>query len=121
MSVKGRTARDFQSAEDVWDIADKWAAMTGYEITGQDQSSRLYQRGKGFWVAPQMIQLTWTGQGYHLEAWVRIPTFNRVMTLGLMPPELVIDSGGFTGVIPRTRAREDVNKLLVALGGQTIS
>jgi hypothetical protein len=41
-----------------------------------------------------------------------------VMTLGLMPEELIVDKGGFVAIIPRDRAREDANKLLVALGVQ---
>ena len=120
MSVKGRTIREFQSTENVWDIADKWAAMTGYEIVAQDQNSRVYQRGKGFWVAPQRVQLTWTGQGYRLEGYVYLATFNRIMTLYLMPPEMIIDRGGFVGLIPRNRAREDTNKLLVSLNVQPL-
>jgi len=121
MSVRGKTAREFQSDADVWTIADQWAAQTGYSLIGQDERSRLYQRGSGFWVAPQMAQLSVIPGGYVLQAWIHIPMINRVMTLGLMPEELIIDKGGFWGVIPRNRAREDVNKLLVSLGATTIS
>jgi hypothetical protein len=66
------------------------------------------------------VQLTWTGQGYRLEGYVWLPTLNRIMTLGLMPHEMVIDKGGFVAVIPRNRAREDVNKLLVSLNVQPL-
>jgi hypothetical protein len=118
MAVKGRTVRQFQATEDIWAKADAWAAQTGYQLMEQDESSRLYQRGKGFWVAPQMVKLTAMPGGYTIEAWVRVPKFTRVMMLGLMPGEIVIDRGGFVAVIPRNRAREDVNKLLYALGVQ---
>lgn len=38
--------------------------------------------------------------------------FNRIFTLMLMLEELIMDSGGFLGVIPRSKAREQVNQLL---------
>jgi hypothetical protein len=115
-SAQGRTALDFQTAAEIWQILDTWAQQTGYKLIGQDQASRLYQRGTGFWVAPQMLQVSWAGQGYHLEAWVRVPLFNRIVTFGLMPEELVISSGGFVGSLPRKTARNHVNILLQTLG-----
>lgn len=121
MPVKGKTVIRFQGGAEVWDAADKWAAQTGYSITGQDANSRLYQRGQGFWIAPQMVQVSSTPDGFVLEAWVHVPLFNRIIMLGLMPEDLVIEKGGFWGVIPRNRAREDVNKLLVALDAPLIT
>ncbi|MHB8895552.1 MAG: hypothetical protein ACYC99_10305 [Candidatus Geothermincolia bacterium] len=120
MSVKGKTVREFQFTGDVWGIADQWAAAQGYSLMAQDEASRLYQKGSGFWLAPQMVQLSVMPQGYVLQAWVHIPLINRIMTLGLMPEEMIVDKGGFVGVIPRNRAREDANLLLVAVGAQTI-
>lgn len=120
MSVKGKTVREFRSDADVWTIADQWAAQTGYSLIGQDDVSRLYQRGTGFWVAPQMVQLSVLPDGYVMLAWIHVPMINRVFSFGLLPDEMIIDKGGFIGVIPRNRAREDVNKLLVSLGVETI-
>jgi hypothetical protein len=114
--VKGRTTREFQSPADVWGILDGWAAQTGYELVEQDQVSRTYKRGTGFWVAPQKLKMAFTGQFYRMEAWVWLPPLNRIVTLGLMPIELRIESGGFMAVIPRSKAREQVNALLQALG-----
>jgi hypothetical protein len=112
----GRTAREFETAVDVWNIVDSWAQQNGYMPADQDQTSRLYQRGKGFWLAPQMLKLSTTETGYRLEAWVKTPLFNRIVTLGLMPPEIIIESGGFMAVLPRDKARLNVNSLLQALG-----
>lgn len=114
--VKGRTVREFQSDADVWSVLDGWAARAGYELVEQDQASRTYKRGKGFWVAPQKLKMAFTGQGYRMEAWVWLPMLSRIVSLFLMPEELRIESGGVSAVIPRNKAREQVNGLLQALG-----
>jgi hypothetical protein len=114
--VAGRTVREFTSGADVWFTLDRWAGQTGYEPVGHDQFSRLYQKGSGFWMAPRMLQMTYTGNAYRLEAWVRLPLLNRIITLGLMPAEMNIDAGGFVGSLPRKQAKEHVNLLLQALG-----
>ena len=72
-------------------------------------------------MAPQMLQMIYTGSSYRLEAWVRIPLYNRIILLGLMPAELAIDSGGFLGYLPRKQARQHVNLLLQALGQPPIT
>jgi len=114
--LKGRTVREFQVAFDAWSALDSWARQTGYAQVEQDQASRTYKRGTGFWVAPQMLKMTWTGAGYRLEAWVWLPVINRICSLGLMPRELRVESGGFRGVIPRDTARRDASALLQMLG-----
>jgi hypothetical protein len=121
LSVRGRTVRQIQAGAEIWGIADQWAATTGYVVAGQDETSRLYQRGTGFWVAPQMVRISSAQGGYFLEAWIRVPMLNRILALGLMPEEIIIDKGGFVAVIPRNRAREDVNKLLVSLNAPVIT
>jgi hypothetical protein len=114
--LKGRTVREFQVTFDVWSVLGSWAGQTGYLQVEQDQASRTYKRGTGFWVAPQMLKMTWTGAGYKLEAWVWFTLINRIVSLGLMPRELRIESGGFRGVIPRNTSRRDVSALLQMLG-----
>ncbi len=121
MGVKGRTVREFTAGPEVWNILDQWARSTGYALIEQDQSSRLYQRGTGMLVAQQRLKLSFLGNAYRLEAWVYVNLLNRIFTLMLMPEELIIDSGGFVGVIPRSKAREQVNQLLQALGQTLIS
>jgi hypothetical protein len=116
MAARGRTVREFTAGPELWQILDGWAQQTGYKLVWQDQATRLYQRGEGFLVAPQRLQVSYTGSGYRLEAWVWIPTFTRVFTLMLMGEEYVIDSGGFTATIPRKTARGHVSQLLQALG-----
>jgi hypothetical protein len=119
--IKGRTVREFQSSADVWGILDAWAAQTGYNLLEQDQASRTYNRGTGFWIFPQRLMMAYTGQGYRMETWVICSGLNRIVTLGLMPPELRVEKGGFAAVIPRDKAREQVNQLMQALGQPPIS
>jgi hypothetical protein len=114
--VAGRTVVEFQAGVDVWSTVDEWAQEFEYVLTAQDGASRLYQKGQNFLVIPQMVQVTWTGAGHRLEAWVRNPTINRILTLGLAPSEMVINSGKFVGVVARNKARKDVNILLERLG-----
>jgi hypothetical protein len=114
--VKGRTTREFQSPADVWGILDGWAAQVGYDLVEQDQVSRTYKRGTGFWILPQKLNMAFTGEFYRMEAWVWLPPYYRFLTLFLMPTELRIESGGFVAVLPRNKAREQVSALLQALG-----
>ncbi len=58
----------------------------------------------------------WNGQAYVLEAWIHAGGLNRVITLGLMPEEVIVHGGGPVAAIPRKKARQQVNLLLQALG-----
>jgi len=115
-NLGGRTVRELQSDVNVWGVVDAWAAENGYALVAGDQVTRVYKRGTGFWTAPQMFQIGWTGNAYRLEAWVSVTGLNRVVTLGLMPEEMMIDGGGFVGSLPRQTARKHVNALLPRLG-----
>jgi hypothetical protein len=112
--------RDFSTGAAVWEILDAWAQQTGYMLKSRDQVSSLYQRGTGFFMAPQILRMAWTGNGYRLEAWVRVPLYTRIFALGLMPSEVIVNSGGFMAALPRKQAREHVNLLLQTLGVTTI-
>lgn len=113
---KGRTVREFQFGGNLWQILDDWAQQTGYRLIGQDQYSRLYQRGVGVLTAPQRLQMTFIGNGYRLEAFVWVPLLTRVFTFMLMPEEMPVESGGFLAALPRSRGRKHVNMLLSYLG-----
>jgi len=114
--IKGRTVREFQHPGNVWEIAAAWAQQNGYALKGTDQYGQYYQRGTGFWSAPRRVQLQWTGSAYHLEAWVHVPTFNYILAWGILPREMILESGGFRGVVPRNMGRKEVNALLAMLG-----
>lgn len=113
--IKGRTVREFQHPGNVWEIAAAWAEQNGYALKGTDQYGQYYQRGTGFWSTPRRIQLLWTGSAYRLEAWAYVPTLNYVLAFGILPREMILESGGFRGVVPRNMGRKEVNALLAAL------
>jgi hypothetical protein len=110
-----RTVRDFKSGVDFWPTVDNWAKETGYALKESSSTKRLYQKGKGMWVAPMMAEISQTGTDIHLEAWIRVSIFNRIMGLFILPAEMGIESGGLKGVVPRDIARTAVNKLLTKI------
>ena len=114
--IKGRTRLDFQTGADVWSIFDQWALEYKYFLAGQDEASRLYQKGQNVLIPPLMVQVTVTEAAYHLQAWVRNPMINRIITLGMLPSEMVINKGGFLGIVPRDKARKEVNVFLERIG-----
>lgn len=114
--MEGRTAREFVAGPELWGIVDAWAERSGYRLVGQDQDSRLYQRGRGHMVLPQMLRVACLGDRYRLEAWVMIPSASRRLTLVKLPGELPLESSVSMAKIPRRKAREQVNQLLRELG-----
>jgi len=114
--IKGRTKLDFQTGADVWSTIDQWAQEYKFELRAQDEASRLYQKGQNILIPPLMVQVTVTEAAYHLEAWVRNPMINRILSLGMLPSEMVINKGGVLGFVPRDKARKEVNVLLERLG-----
>ncbi len=114
--LRGRTVREFQYPGNIWDAVAAWAQQNGYELKGTDQYGQYYQKGTGFWSTPRRVQLQWTGSVYRLEAWVHMPTLNYVLAWGMLPREMILESGGFRGVVPRNMGRKEVNLLLAMLG-----
>lgn len=112
----GRTTRVLGFQGDIWPIVDQWAQQNELNLVGTDEASRTYQRGVGFWVAPQMCRIGWNGNNYVLESWVRVNLLNRILTFGLMPGEIIVEGDGFLAVIPRTKGKEKANLLMQALG-----
>jgi hypothetical protein len=128
MPAERRTRREFQSTENVWDLADNWAAQTGYHVVEQDNTSRLYQRGPGirYQGAAQMVQITATQDAFVLEAWIsiHISRITRILNtssyIAGVPDEMPIGSGGGAALATSARARKDVNILLHHLSVQPL-
>ena len=111
-----RTVRDFTASTSVWPVVEAWAKESSYSLKESSQSTRLYQRGMGFWTAPMMLEITQSGDNVHVEAWVKVNVLARLMALFMLPAEMTIESGGARGILPRNLARGAVNKLLGQLG-----
>lgn len=110
-----RTILDFEYDGDLWAVVDQWAQGNGYKLKASAGDKRVYQRGVGFWVAPQMLQLEKNGNQVHLEAWIRAGLFVRLMSLFILPAEIHIGPGGLKAALPRKMARGKVNLLLEQL------
>jgi hypothetical protein len=118
-SSTGRTVLRFQLDGSPWAAIDQWAMAKGYARqpqAGDGERHRVYQKGRGFWVAPMMLDVAIDGNAVTLQAWVRMNLFVRLMALFILPAEMGIHSGGFRAVLPRKIARTAVNELLTDLG-----
>jgi hypothetical protein len=114
--MSARTVRDFAASADVWPIVEDWARDSKYDLKESTESTRLYQRGHGFMMAPMMLELSQEGDKVHLEAWIRSGFLQRLMSVFLAPAEMGIEPGGIRLVLPRSTARTAVNELLGQLG-----
>lgn len=115
-----RTVRDFTFTGDVWPQVEAWAGRHNYRLRESQADQRTFQKGHGFLVAPMMLSLGTKGPAVHMEAWVRVPFFARMLGLFILPSEMEIASGGFRGSLPRKIARNAVNDLLGSLGQPVI-
>ena len=111
-----RTTIRFRTEGDIWPLVDKWAGGNGYRLKGPAGSTRTYQKGTGFLVAPMMLNIKNDGQETMFEAWIRGTFIARLMSLFILPAEMGIQSGGFRAVVPRGIARKAINKLVSQLG-----
>ena len=115
------TVRDFEYSGDVRPIVDSWVAENGFRLIEETGPARVLQRGHGFWTAPVRLQISQEGSRIHLETWIPVNFFVRLMALFVLPKQMGVESGGFRGVLPRKIGREKANKLLTALGQPAIS
>ncbi len=111
-----RTVLEFSVDQDVWPTVAGWAAREGFRQVESHESTRRYQKGHGFWVAPVMAEISQVEGRVRVEAWIRANIIARAGALFLIPAEMGVESGGFRGVLPRRIGRNAVNQLLATLG-----
>ncbi len=123
--LKGRTTREFESEENVWDVLDHWAEARKYKLMKQSKDSRTYRRrGPRTFTHVPKVQVTSTDSGYKLDAWLVLRVYFRVICFQwFFPLEVVIDShsywlgwGDWHPMDIRHIASEDVNALIQMLG-----
>jgi hypothetical protein len=111
-----RTVRDFQVGFDIAPVVDAWAQANHYGIRGVGaDGTRSFQRGDGILTESMLFTIRQSGSAVHLEAWVHTNLAARMGALFLIPAEMGIESGGIKGALPRSMARNSVNKLLAQL------
>lgn len=117
--MKPRTIVEVPASEHFSYALDSWAIENEYVLqvngVGPEGPERIYQRGKGFWVAPQMLRVI-AKDTIRIEAWIKASLYVRIMSFFILPKEMAINSGGFRGALPRSKARNMVNALLARLG-----
>lgn len=119
--MNSRTIRDFTVPTDIWPVVERWAKAEGFYLIEDLGEKRRYQKGNGWLVLPTKLEITQTEAGVHLEVWIHGSLFNRVVTLFMLPEEIEIASGGVRALIPRSIARDSVNRLLIQLAQPLIT
>jgi hypothetical protein len=115
--MAARTVREFQVGEDIAPRVDAWAQANHYGFRGVSaDGTRSYQRGNGILTGAMPLTVRQVGPVVHLEAWIHATLAARICALFLIPTDMGIESGGVRGVLPRSMARDSVNKLLAQLG-----
>ena len=115
--MAARTIRDFQVGFDIAPLVDAWAGPNHYGFRGvSPDGTRNYQRGNGIITGAMPLSVRQIGADVHLEAWIHSTLAARIAALFLIPADMGIESGGFRGGLPRSMARDSVNKLLAQLG-----
>ncbi len=111
------TVVEFQCQREIWPEVDAWADAEGYALK-EPGETRLYQKGTGALNGARRLSRSQRGSDVRLEAWVQ---FWQVVRLLTVPPKMGIESGPDPrGVLPRKKARTEVNKLLEQLGGPAV-
>ncbi len=110
-----RTVLNFQAGGDVWPVVEMWAKERDFREKTRGPDWRRYQQGNNLLVLPKMAEVRQQGNQVQVQAWVRNPVINRIMTLFLMPSERDLGKGTLW-IIPRSTARRDLNILLQRLG-----
>jgi len=119
--MAARTLRDFQVGFDVTPAVDAWAQANHYGFRGvSPDGTRNYQRGNGLLTGAMPLTVRQNGPAVHLEAWIHANLVARIRALFLIPTDMGIESGGVRGILPRSMARDSVNKLLAQLGQESI-
>ncbi|HQZ95809.1 MAG TPA: hypothetical protein PLP21_05790 [Pyrinomonadaceae bacterium] len=119
--MNSRTIRDFKVPTDIWPVVERWAQSEGFRLLDESGNKRRYQKGHGLLIFPTRLEISQEDGNVHLEAWVHGSIINRVMSLFLLAEETNIDSGGFRAIIPRSIARDSVNRLMINLAQPLIS
>lgn len=119
--MKGRTVREFSCPRDLWSQVDAWAQETGFRLIRQEDETRTYRKGHALLMAPAWVEIRREGRNAVLEAWVTADFYLILSLLSGKKPETAIESGGLTATVPRRRAREAVNRLLIRFGQKPLS
>ena len=110
---KKRTSLSGPVSGEPWAVIDGWCQSSGYKlIEGGGASTRTFQKGSGFLVAPMKVAFSYEGGNMAVQAWIAPTFFARLMAFFILPAEMHVGSGGFVAVLPRNMARKAINEVL---------
>lgn len=119
--MKKRTIREFSYDSDLWPLVDSWAAEAGFTLETEEESFRIYSKGRWLFLAPTHLEIRQNGERVILQTWLRADFYMTMSLFTGKPPEGGLESGGLTAWMQRKKARAAVNRLLVSLGQKIIS
>jgi hypothetical protein len=117
--MNSRSIRDFSVPTDIWPTVEKWAENENFRLVGRTGDSRRYEKSDGSLLT--VLEINQTGQKIHLEAWLRAGIVSRLLTLWRLQEESGLASSEHRAIVPRTVARDSVNRLMVKLAQPLIT
>ena len=117
--MNSRTIRDFSVPTDIWPSVEKWAETEGFRVMSENGRSRRYEKADGS--LRTVIEISQMNECIHMEAWLLAGSFSRLLALFKLPEESALDSSDRRAVVPRTIARDAVNRLMVKLAQPLIT
>ena len=113
LKVGRRTQREMDFNQDNWNQVKLWATENGYKLCEEDGDKRiLYKRSLGWTLPPTYLEMAVEEQRIVLDFWVKADAYLVVSLMTSRPPEIRLDRGGMTAMVPRKKARDLVNGLM---------
>jgi hypothetical protein len=119
--MNSRTAREFSVPTDIWPLVDRWTGEENFSLLDDAGTKKSYCKKLGSLAPATRVEIDQNGDTIRLEAWLEPSMFNTVLSLFTAPKELALESGKGRMVVPRTIARDSVNRLLVHLAQPLIT
>lgn len=124
-ALSGRTVVEFETAKNVWEIADAWAAQYNSQPVERSDTHRLYRIDSGMGLMLG-VEIDTAGTGYKMQGWMEPPQVGAVSTgltkmMGmpgdLIPKEMRLDAAAVPGgMVMSNKPGMMFNQLLQALG-----
>ena len=112
LKVGRRTQRELDFSQDKWDLVKTWAMGNGYELCKEDEKRLLFKKRLGWTMPSTFLEMAIEDRRIILDFWVKADAYLVVSLMTSKPPEIRLDRGGMTAMIPRKKARDLVNGLL---------
>jgi hypothetical protein len=114
-TMNSRTTREFSVPTDIWPLVDRWTGEEDFSLLDDAATKKSYCKKLGSLAPATRVEIDQNGDTIRLEAWLEPSMFNKVLSFFTAPKELALESGKGRMVVPRTIARDSVNRLLVHL------